>query len=196
MFVPNICGPGLVVEVRKIRWNRRIYDGMRYWHEEIPTRRNFPLSSVCSVQQRHSSVLDGEFSPGMNWSTVMGFDEPFSSRTSFLDFFCMMGMASCFSILLVALPAPFPQRADWWLDFLFSLSQRFRRTFTFDGTLVFNDCMEWATSAMGWLSPGLARSKDSFFLSGQLCHEWLSKRVGWLAECRCRDHQRLSVPRD
>jgi hypothetical protein len=38
--------------------------------------------------------------------------------------------------------------------------------------------MEWANSAMGWLSPGLARSKDLFSFLVNLGHGRLSKRVG------------------
>jgi len=82
--------------------------------------------------------------------------------------FLHYGNGSLLSILLVPLlGASFnSEQKDWWLDFLFSTSQRFRRKVTFDGTLVFNDCMEWVQySTMGWLSPGLVRSKDSLFFT-------------------------------
>jgi len=112
-----------------------------------------------SVRQRRSSVLDADFPPVRQ-------PDPRSCLMILLDQprldFCMTEMAFCFSILFVALPAPFRQRADGWLDFLSSTPQRFRRTLHLNDTLVFNDCMEWADSIMGWLSPRLARSKDSF----------------------------------
>jgi hypothetical protein len=56
--------------------------------------------------------------------------------------------------------------ADWWLGFLSSTPKDSGVLLHVNGTLVFNDCMEWANSAMGFMgrgySPGLARSKDSF----------------------------------
>jgi len=56
-------------------------------------------------------------------------------------------------------------------------------------TLVFNDCMEWANSALGWLSPGLARSKDSFSFWWTCAISGYQKGLGLL----CRDQQRLSI---
>lgn len=100
------------------------------------------------------------FSSGIFWSpmasfpwtrvdrlaTDHGFDEPFPIRRTDLRLFLHAGTGPLLSILLVFhYSAPLSIANRWmggWTSF-FSTSQRFRRTSTFDGTLVFNDCMEW-----------------------------------------------------
>lgn len=36
---------------------------------------------------------------------------------------------------------------------------------------MFNDCMEWVNSVMGWLSPRLVRSKDLFSFNSAIGHQ-------------------------
>jgi hypothetical protein len=56
----------------------------------------------------------------------------------------MTKMAFAFLFFLSNYWRPFQQRADGLLDLLFSLHPKDSGVLTFDGTLVLNDCMEWA----------------------------------------------------
>jgi len=88
------------------------------------------------------------------------FDDTFSTKL-ILDF-CMTEMAFCFfySSLLHYRRSFDSEQMGGWTSFL--TSQRFRRTLHLNGTLVFNDCMEWVNSAMGWLSHGQHGQKIHF----------------------------------
>jgi hypothetical protein len=102
-------------------------------------------------------------------------------------FFGMMEMAVCFLFFLLHYRRSFESEQMGGWTSVFSTSQRFRRTFTFDDTLVFNDCMEWVNIP-----------------------RWDGYRLGWhgqkiqfpfLVKCAiggyqkglvdCKDHQRL-----
>jgi len=167
---------------------------MRYWFGRTPVRWDFRYRRVFqfsngipqSLMAKYLWIRYDRFRP---WTT--GFENLFSSTDLCFRFFCMMERASCFLFFLSHyLARLLGSEQTGRLDFLFSSSQRFRRTFTFDDTLVFNDCiMEWVNiprMGLGGLSnqsPRLGTIKRFLFIflslwPTELCHQWLSKWVG------------------
>ncbi len=70
---------------------------------------------------------------------------------------------------------------DRWLDFLFLYIPKIQAHSTFDGTLVFNDCMEWVNiPRWGVYRLGWAWSKDSFsFTLANCANSGYQKGFGW-----------------
>jgi hypothetical protein len=95
--------------------------------------------------------------------------------------------------------ATFDSEQTGWLDFLFfSTSQRFRRTSTFDDTLVFNECiMEWVniprtglggSKSIAWAGRGQKIPFPLFCVCGQLnCA--ISGYQKWLAGFEIDQHK-------
>jgi len=134
----NVCGPGMIVEVRK-RYCEATGSMvvMRYRFGRIPVM-EFSLKTSSQFSNGIPQSLDGEVSEDTTWSTrpqIMGFDEPLFPSTNlvFLDFL-HDGNGPLLSILLVPLfGAPFDsEQMDRWLDFLFLYNPKIQAYFTFD----------------------------------------------------------------
>jgi hypothetical protein len=152
--------------------------------------RRAPVFSSATV----SALLHGTL-PRLGLTAVLGSGKTFSSQSLvFLDLFLHDGMAACFSILLVALPAPLRQRAERVAGLPPSAPPKnSRRTLTSDGTLImFNEMHGNGASlatrqamALGWHD-----QKIHFPFPVNCATSGYQKG---LAECWCRDHQRLSI---
>lgn len=163
---------------------------MRYWFGTIPARWKFSLKTSSQFYNGFARSPMAKF-PGRELNPLghgSWFGWTFSHSTNlFRLFFLHLGLGFCFLFFLcLTFGAPFDsEQMDGWLDFLFLYIPKIQAYFTFDGTLVFNDCMEWVNFALG--GGGRDRlvwhgQKIPFPLPRSIVPLVAIKRGTWLAE--------------
>jgi hypothetical protein len=150
--------------------------------EEYP-RDGIFVEDDCPILQRYFPVSDGEIPCGqelLNWPWIMLLMNLFPFDLFRLFSACQdwafAFYTSCVPLLGNLLIAN--RRMGGWTSFFFYIP-KIQAYFTFDGTLVFNDCMEWVNIPRWGVYLGWHGQKICFPLLVNCANSGYQKGFGW-----------------